>query len=356
VRRAARGILTALLLVSLAFSAWQGYRLATGWPGAVFVDRAATGIAANLDRALARHATPRVLSARLEALLAEVPRNWLAIDAVEAISAERGIALPADLVARRDALHAQDTGWAVTGRNCAACMWNPRDCDFSAVMLCRAPIDLTPLGDIAGVVREGSNYALGRDVDEVELALSAVGLAAVALIPATMGGSATVKAGAGLGKTVWRMGRLSPGLSAVFTRAAREGVDWARIGAVRGSDDLAALARPALTPALDLARAAGRMQSALGARPALHMLTRADTPVEARRMANAAEAVGPRSVGALETLGKSRFLRATRRWSREVWWAVAGIMAALAALVGLIWSAAASFFLRRLRRLAWDRP
>jgi hypothetical protein len=356
-RRTARVLLTVLLLASLALSGWQGWRLASGWPGAVFVDRAAAEVVGRLDRALARRATAARLVARLETLLDDQPRNWLAIEALEGVAEERGIALPADLLARRAALHAQDTGWTVTGGKCLACMWDPRACDFSAVMLCRAPLDLTPLGDVAGVVREGSNYALGRDVDEVELILSVVGLTAVALVPVTAGGSAPIKVGAGLGKSAWRMGRLSPGLTAVFNRAARDGVDWARIGAVRGADDLAALTRPAaLGPALSVAQDAGRMRSALGTRPALHMLSRADTPAEARRMANAAEALGPRSVGALEALGKSRFLRATRRWSREVWWAISGVIGAFAALAGLFWSVATSAALRRLRRLARPRP
>lgn len=345
--------LTALLIASMGFSGLQFRHLASGWPGSALADRAIDEVAPHIERQLARHASPERISDRMATRLTEAPRNWIAIAAIEDIAAQRGIEVPRELAQRRARLHAADTGWiAATGR-CADCMWDPKTCDFSAVLLCRAPVDLTPIGDLAGIVREGGNYALGRDVDEVELILSAVGLTAVALAPLTVGTSAAIKGGAGLGKSLWRMERLSPRLAAVFTDAARDGVDWARIASVRNTSGLAALMRPAaLRPAVAVAQDIGRMRAALGTRPAMHMLAHADTPAETRRMANAAQAMGARSIGALETLGKSRFLRATRRWADEVWRALAGLLAALTALAGLIVSAASTAAIKRLRHLA----
>lgn len=357
-RRAARACLTALLLGMFGLTAWQGWHLATGWPGVALVDRAQDEIAVAIDRALARHATPPVLDARLAELLAEDPRNWMAIEAVEEVAIARGHDFPDALAAHRAALHAQDTGFLATSAACAACAWDPKACDFSAILFCRAPVDLTPIGDIAGVLREGGNIALGREVDEVDLALSVVGLAAVALAPFTGGGSATIKVGAGMGKTAWRMGRLSEGLTTHLRRAAREGVDWGRIGDVRlfsrhAGDDFAGLVnRVTVKPALDLASDAGRMHDVLGARRTLYLLSRAESGAEARRLANVAEATGPRSLGALETLGKSRVLRATVRWSDEVWFAFKGLMGLIAALVGLFWNLIGSVGLRSLRRFA----
>lgn len=352
-RRAARAVLTVLLLASLGLTLSIGWKIATGWPGVLLAERAQDRVAASIDRALARHATPAALDARLAGLLDAEPRNWIAIEAVEEVAAGRGHAFPEPLAARRATLHAQDTGLLATSAACFACMWDPKECDFSAILICRAPVDLTPIGDIAGVIREGGNYALGREVDEIDLVLSVVGLAAVALVAPTGGNSAMVKAGAGMGKTAWRMGRLSEGLTTPLRRAAREGVDWARLPTVRSADDLGALARPAvLQPALDLASDAGRIHQALGARRSLYLLSHADSGVEARRLANATEAIGARSMGAFEVLGKSRFLRATLRWSDELWQALAGLAGMLAALAGLVWNLLGNAGLRLLRHVA----
>lgn len=352
-RRALRLALSLLLVAALGVSGWNLWQVLHSPAGSWLSDRAAETIAPAMARSMARHGDDAAVLARLDALLAEEPRNWPAIEAVEGVAAERGLGLPAALADRRAALHAADTGFWVTSQRCLACAWDPKACDFSAVLLCRAPVDLTPAGDIAGLLREGANHLAGRPVDEVDLALSLVGLTAVALVPLTAGSSAAVKAGSGMARTAWRMGALAPGLAQPLRRAAREGVDWARLPAARSADDLTALLRPtALRPALALAEDAGRLASAAGPRGALILLSRADTPAEARRIARAAEALGPRTLGRMEVLGKSRFLRATLRWSNELWALLSGLAAAFAALLGLVASQVGAGVLRRLRRLA----
>lgn len=349
--RLARALLTLLLIGALALSGARLRALAQSPAGSVMVERSADGLRAATERALMRAAAEGAIEARLEALLSAEPRDWPAIEAVEAVAAERGIALPEALAARRTALHAADHGLAAAAGRCVACAWDPRACDLSAALLCGVGINLTPLGDVAALARAGLDHALGREVDEVDVILSAVGLAAVVLIPATGGTSATVKAGAGMVRTVWRMGRLAPALADVLRGAARQGLDWARLPAARSAGDVAAALRPAaLAPAMDLARDAARMRAAGGIGPAVRLLSAATTPAEARRLANAAEALGPRSVGALEVLGRARLLRLTLRLADEVWWAVAGIFAALSALAGAAGAALGAALLRALRR------
>jgi hypothetical protein len=347
-RAAVRQALALLLLFSLAVAAWQAHRLATEWPASAFADRAASGIAATVEAALAEAATPAALATRLDALLDAEPRDWDTIAAVEDIAAERGMALPPALTDRRDALHAADHGWIVSGQRCVACLIDASACDIALLLACRVPMELTPIGDVAAIARQATNAMRGAEVDEIDLGLAAVGLAAVALTLPSGGGSATVKAGAATARTLWRSGRLAPALAAPLQRAAREGVDWAGLARVRSADDVAALLRPqALRPALFLAQDAGRLQAALGARAGLRLALRADPPAELRGLANAAEALGPRTPGALEMLGKSRLLRATLRLSDE---AAAMVAAGFAALTALAMSAAQALTLRLMRR------
>jgi len=195
------------------------------------------------------------------------------IDALTGLAGERGIDLPADLVDRLQSLRTADSGLIATAQACGSCLMDTATCTVSLVLMCRAPIDLTVVGDSAGLARGGAAYASGGEVDEVDLALSVVGLGATALVVASGGSSLAVKAGAGLAKIARGMGRVSDGLVAMTRTALREGVDWAALPAVRSADELAAVIRTAsFAPLVDVAGNLTRLQSAAGTARALHLM------------------------------------------------------------------------------------
>jgi hypothetical protein len=344
-KRAARietGVLLVVMLVSLGWSLWWLRDLARTPGVAVLVERAASGLEAAYLGDLARVATPEALGARLAARLDAVPRDWVVIDALSELADEQGIVLAPDLVARRDVLRAQDTGWIASGLSCAACAWDLRACDLSVGLACGVAVNLTVLGDLVSLTREGGHYLAGAEVDQVDVGIAIVGLAATGLVVATGGTSLAVKGGAALLRVAHRTGRLAPEMLAVFRRAFASGIDWARLPAVRGIDDLARLTRPAvLRPAVAVAQDLGRLNARLGTRQTLHLMAAIDTPAEAARITRAADALGPRTVGAFEMLGKSRFLRLGLRLADEVWAVLAGAFAALTSLAGLVGSALA---------------
>lgn len=340
------------IMASLALTLHSAQRLATGPELAIYRDALASEIVAATDRALAAEATPEVLAGRIAARLAEEPRDWVVIDALADLAGERGIPLPADLVDRLQMLRGQDSGVIATAQACGACLMDTAACTVSLVLLCRAPIDLTVVGDLAGIARAGSAYAGGGTVDEVDLALSVVGLGATALVVVTGGSSLAVKAGAGLAKIARGMGRLSDGLVTLTRGALREGVDWAALPALRSADDLAAAIRAdALAPLAAVAADLTRLQSRVGTARALHLMplvTDADT---ARRLANAAEALdGPRLVARAELLGPARLMRATVRLSDAALGFAGGLLAFLSLLGMALVGAVKSAVLRRLRR------
>lgn len=331
-----RGAMLALAIASLAWSAWFWRDLAQV-PGVDWVvARTVSQITAAQDRALAAEGETALFT-RLEARLSDEPRDWVVIAALTTLASAQGLTLPADLEARRAALDAQDNGWIASGLSCGACAWDLRQCDLSATLACGVAVNLTPLGDLVALTREGANYVAGSPVDQVDVGLAFVGLAATGLVLASGGSSLTVKAGASLLRVAHRTGRLAPEVLTVFRRAFSSGIDWARLPAVRGADDLAALARPAvLGPAIDLAQDLGRLNARLGTSQALHLLGALDTPADVARATRTAEALGPRTLGTFEMLGKSRFLRLGVRLADEVWALVAGVFASLGAMVGLL--------------------
>jgi hypothetical protein len=339
-----------LLVISSTSFLLSGWRLVSDWPGSLLIERTGTQIAAYIDLQMTRAVTLDAVAVRLTDLLEESPRNWLAIEAVEEVAADYEVNIPHDIEQLRDELYLADTGFWATATSCLGCAVSVESCEFSLIIMCRAPIDLTPVGDVVGVVREGGNYLLGRDVDMVDLGLSAVGLTAVAVMPLTGGTSGGVKVGAGISKMAWRMGSLSPDFLPPFRRAVREGFDWTRIGLVRSQADLALLARPEiLAPAVGIVRDAGRVADAVGSQRALYLLSRAESPTELRQLAAISEQIGPRAVGALELIGKSRLVRTSMRYADEVWYMVVGLVGILASVAMLAGNALVTIASRSLR-------
>lgn len=350
-RSALRILILLALMASLAMTLNYAQRLASGPELAIYRDALASEIVAATDRALAQEATPEALAARIAARLDADPRDWVVIDALADLAGERGIPLPDELVDRLQSLRAEDSGMIATAQACGACVMDTAACTICLVLMCRAPVDLTVVGDVAGIANAGTAYASGGEVDDIDLALSVVGLGATVVVVATGGSSLAVKAGAGLARIARNMGRLSDGLTDLARTAVRDGVDWAALPAVRSSGDLTTVIRAdALAPLASVLADLTRLQSASGTARALHLLPLVNDANSARRLANAAEALaGPRLVARAELLGTARLMRATVRLSD----AALGFSASLVSLLTLIALAIAgaikSAVLRRLR-------
>lgn len=318
-----------------------------------FVDRGAAGIEAATERLMATHATPEALTEKLRLALHEEPRNWVVIDALLEVTAERALPLPAQLTDRIATLRAEDNGLLALANSCARCAVDPAQCALSAELLCQAPMVLTSAGDVVGIGRAGWNYATGAEVDLLDLALSAVGLTATAAVIASGGTSLSLKLGAGTVRIARKMRLLSPPLTGLIDTSLRRGIDWAALPAARSSGDLVRAVRQAeLRPLYDVMQGVERIGTALPPAQTLHLLRYVDSADEARRIANAAEALGPRTVGRMEVLGKARFLRATVRWSEAMWQLAAAVAGLLLSLAGVLGGMVQGAALRVLRRLA----
>jgi hypothetical protein len=237
-------------------------------------------------------------------------------------------------------------------RRCAICTYDLRTCALGPELGCAILVHLTALGDLVSLTRASEALARGDEVDQVDVTLAFVGLGATGLVVLSGGTFYTVKLGAGFLKVAHRTGQMSAPLRRVLQRGFREGVDWARLPAIRKTDDLRQVARmDALRPALEVTEAMGMMRAQLGTRGALYLVGHVDTVSDARRMANATQALGPRSVGTLELLGKQRFLRVGVKIPRLAIEAFLGLMVMLSAALGLVGSA----ILLWLRRFARSR-
>ncbi|GHC52729.1 hypothetical protein [Neogemmobacter tilapiae] len=354
IRRAARAGLFVLLVLSLGLTGLAALRISRDPLIRPFVDAGADQIAAAMEQAMAQEATPERLTLVMTRLLAEEPRNWLAIQAVEAVAEERRIALPEALVVQRAAMWEADSSYLVQAGQCATCVWDAGTCTISTALICNAPIQLTPIGDVVGLTKAGSAWATGGDVDEIDLGLSIIGLGATAAVLASGGTSFTLKAGAGMVKLARKMGILSPRLVGMIGDVIRRGVDWQMVGRMDFSDPAKLIRADVVAPLASVASDLGRMGARLPMGETLHLVRYVDDAAEARRLANAAEALGPKTIGAVEVLGKSRFLRATVRLSDVAVQVGVGLVGLLLSLGGVLGGLAQSASLRVLRRLARD--
>lgn len=351
-RRLARACLTLCLVGSCAMTGLAAVDIARSPAFVLLAARSAAEIVTITDRIMAAEATPQRLADLVARRLAEDPRNWVALTALRDEATARGIALPPDLVTAYDAALSHDTGPAALAADCAACLWDIAACTLSNVMICKAPILLTPIEDLRGIARAGWNATQGNAIDRLDLGLSVAGLGATALVVASGGGSATVKAGATLARVARGMDLVSPRLAATATDALRAGVDWPALAKVTAPDDIARVIRAdALAPVVALAGDLGRMTTDIGPTATLHLLRAIDTPAQAARLADAAAALGPRTVARAEVLGPARLMRATVRLSRPAWLLIGGLTGLLLGAAGLLGGLVQGAALRGLRRL-----
>ena len=362
-RRIAGLALTLLLIVSLVGTVRSGLAIYRAPAFKPLVDEAQDRIEAKVERLAAREITPEKLDRKLKSLLLEEPRNWLAIDGVIEVAGYHGVAPSPKLANRIADAREHDDSWLRKAGRCANCLVNADSCDFSWVLACRVPVDLTPIGDVAGVSRQLINMALGQEVDQFDLTLSVIGLGAEAMTLTSAGSSYTVKIGASLLKTARKMGAISRPLARAILRAGKRAIDWELLK----NSPLSALPRNirrairpgALHPLKEFMGHVLSMRADIGTVPTFYMLRKVENFDEGRRLARFTKAVKKRAVGYMEILGKNRILRATLRYADEAIALVAWLGGFLVGLILFIKNAALSFLIRRLRRFlrksAWGR-
>lgn len=349
-RRWMRHAMTLVIAGSLALTLLSAGRIWMDPTLAPLRDATASEITATLDTELAR-LSPDMIPARIADHLSADRRDWIVLQSLRDLSTEMGRPLPPETQAAYDAAWAEDSGLWANAANCAACALDPAACTLSTFMMCQAPIILTPVGDLATILDGGIDYMAGEDVDRIAIALSIVGLGATATLSVSGGTSAAAKLGASGIKTARAMGRLSPRMTALLTRAATDGVDWIALRRARSVDDVTLTLRAdAFAPLASIAADLDRIRAATDTTTALHLLPLMDDATDARRLANAAEALGPRITARAEVLGKTRLLRATTRVTGLAYALLTGMVTLVLATALFLASALQSRLFAALRR------
>lgn len=346
-------VLGGALAGSVGLTVWSASAIARDPLLRPILDSTVHQIVATTDRDMARRATPQRLADLIDARLRQQPRNWVALQALMEEARLRDLPMPPATDAAFAAAWDEDSSLRAAVTGCAACAYDPAACTLSNLLICQAPVALTPVGDLAGIARAGVAWSTGGDVDEIDLGLSVLGLGATGLVLASGGASGMVKAGASTAKLARRMDLLSPRLTAMAGDAVQRGVDWTALPAVRSVADLRRAVRAeAFAPLTSILLDLDRLRVATSTPTALHLLPLIDTASDSSRLARAGEALGPRLVARAEVLGKTRLLRATIRVGDTALALIGGMIGMALTIAQLVGGAVQTAVLRALRRAA----
>ncbi|MEM7614314.1 MAG: hypothetical protein AAF245_04670 [Pseudomonadota bacterium] len=357
-RRLSRHLARALRLSAVATLAVTLWLLWQTPPAQYFREATAPEVRLAVDRLSGRTFDQAWLDGTITGALSETPVNWPLIESATAFATARDMT-PSPEVAR-SLNGAQTTRASATARasNCIACASGDPTCQMSNDGLaCALGVELTPIGDVRVLLREGQAYADGAPVDNISVALAGIGLGATAAILVSGGSTATVKGGVALTRVARRAGHLSPALQARLAHLGHRAIDWSKLPktAVQAFDPAvyrAAVRGRVLAQGADLAADLDRMRQAMPASHALRLLGRIDTAQDARRMAKLSTGAGARSLAVVHRLGKTRAFRLTLRLSR-VGRTLAGLAIALAVqALGLLLVRAQTLLARLIARLA----
>lgn len=221
--------------------------------------------------------------------------------------------------------------------------------DGSASLVGAVAADLTVIGDLRDLAREGSKMARGEEHSELILGLAAAGVAITAATYVTAGGAAPARFGLSVLKAARRTGAMTADFAADLTRrvakATAPAADVARAApeANRGARTLAALSGPATG-----LKAVG---SAVGAAETVRLMKYVRSVDELPELRRFAERFGARSRAVAEMTGRAS-LRAFRTTVRFAELIAKHLLAIAMWLGGLLAGAVSNVAWRGLRFVA----
>jgi hypothetical protein len=182
--------------------------------------------------------------------------------------------------------------------------------------------DLTGVGDVRDLIREGSKISRGEEPDHLILGLAAVGLAVTGATLASVGAALPARAGISTMRVAAKTGRFSKPLAATVGRLAHDAVDTkavitaataaARLDLVAARSAAREAARPAALLRLRrMAEDVAIIGRRAGVRGAQETLAITHNVAEVRRVARLAETRGVSTRAVLKILGRGALVLTT---------------------------------------------
>jgi len=342
-----------IMIGSIGLSAFSGWQLSTSTGGRIFIERSQFELQERLVKVAAQYSGQPALEEAIGIELASEPRNWVVINSLRKIAENREVHLSVEIQEDLENADASDNSFQNIATECVMCAWDMSSCQLSKAMACGLTVTMTPIGDIAGIAKAGTDYWKDEAVDEIDAALSVIGLGATAMSVPSVGTSLIVKSGAGLLKFAHLSGNIPTPITRALRNAAREGIDWTGLRAVRGADDLKSVIRmDALTPVRNAATSIGEIAKRSSVDQGLYLLRISENVPELRSISRVAEVWKDETAGFLKLVGKNRVVRTTLRLADEVYALAFGLVGML---ISLFWTTISLVVNRAAKRINhWD--
>lgn len=266
------------------------------------------------------------------------------------LAQELGRPLPPDTLKR---LEAAEAPAAVAMRNAkgAARGFATGEIDGTAALAGALAADLTVIGDLRDLAREGSKLAAGEEHSDLILGLAAAGVAVTAATYVTAGGAAPARFGLSVLKAARRTGAMTAEFAADlgrrFAKATEKTADVAR-RAPRAETSRGGRALTALSESAGELRAVG---SAVGAGETVRLMRYVRSVDELPELRRFSQKFGTRSRAVAELMGRAS-LRAFRTTIRLGEMLLTHLIATLVWFGSLIAGAVSNVAWRGLRFLA----
>ena len=332
-----------------------------------WVEREPEGITLRLDQMIAEEVDQAWTDARLEAALAEDPRDWFKIDLILEVAAAEQVSPDPALKAQMESARKADEAMLRHVDRCAQCASDTAKCLDLYLAICHALSEVGPIRDVKTLVRNAKAQMAGEQVDYHEVGIAFLGLGYRVLgIAGSMVGipPPAVKMGVKLLRRRVKVARgvqrrtvfLTENFEKEFYRYVRAlDLQWSKIPAwvARGGGDVAQVLNPVTLSRLrETVADLGRIYHAT---PSLdgtwRLLRHVDSSADAARLARLAETVGAsRTHQAFHVLGKPRVFRAMVRLSDAIIATIIWITATVVLAAGLVASVLLNQNLRRALR------
>ncbi|MFT6510159.1 MAG: hypothetical protein ACJAVO_001109 [Parvibaculaceae bacterium] len=192
--------------------------------------------------------------------------------------------------------------------------------------------DLTVIGDVRDIGREGTKLVQGEEYSSFVLGLSVVGLAATTATVATGGGALPARVGVSLMKVAKKAGTLTKKFSKTMGRLVKEAVNFPALRRTLTKIDLSDIsatrravddyAKSVSTGKLDpIFKNITYLESTTNPSEAVRMMKYVDTPQDLARLGKMTGKLGTKTRGIIEVTGKTS-LRAFKTVKNLFLWAL----------------------------------
>jgi len=206
--------------------------------------------------------------------------------------------------------------------------------------------DFTVVGDVRDLAKEYEKYEKGKDINEVIVLLSGVGVGLTALTVASLGSSAPAKAGTSIIKLAVKTRRMTRSFQKHLVKLGRKVFDWPMFTRLlkqnKNVRNIRSAARQAyhpeaIKPLEKIASQVNRIRKSTSTMDTVHLLKYVDSPDDLVKLEKISLKYGTRTKGLMKLVGKGalRTVRVLRKTTALILSLLASALSGLLSLLFL---------------------